>query len=470
MAKTRSSQGSSSPAKPISTPKASKKRAAASAATDSEAPKAKRGRPSNKKQKTIEETINGDEGKDADLSEGKGQESKDEIMANVDTEGVEDDKAIAEEINGESQESKGEVAKNGDAIEDDEAIAEQINGKDDGEKSKSQKNEDATEKPEKNAFDEVKSSPSEVKEAAQEEQEKKTEDIHQNNTSVVEDKARSSAIPSSILEKGIIYFFFRPRVNTTNPQGIEDVARSYIILRPLPLGAKLGDGPLEDAGNARLLALPKKMLPKSKRDRFLVFVDKGEATVKDLRDQLQGSEYATKTVGTSTTEPVTPFAEGIYAITSTGRESHLAYHLTVPSSIGEIQKELGLHEQGSFVVSAKNPETPSPGNAGLDNPAKYPEELQKKFRGLRWMPLVPELLAYAGTQVLLIGEAMGGLGKSVEEMSKDQRDDEKETPSEELEKLEEEDHDRVENLKEDDPVFADLGLSSKEYPHLQTTW
>lgn len=141
---------------------------------------------------------------------------------------------------------------------------------------------------------------------------------------------------------------------------------------------------------------------------------------------------------TSTTEPVTPFAEGIYAITSTGRESHLAYHLTVPSSIGEIQKELGLHEQGSFVVSAKNPETPSPGNAGLDNPAKYPEELQKKFRGLRWMPLVPELLAYAGTQVLLIGEAMGGLGKSVEEMSKDQRDGEKETPSEELEKLEEE--------------------------------
>jgi len=141
---------------------------------------------------------------------------------------------------------------------------------------------------------------------------------------------------------------------------------------------------------------------------------------------------------TSTTEPATPFAEGIYAITSTGRESHLAYHLTVPSSIGEIQMELGLHEQGSFVVSVKNPETPSPGNAGLDNPAKYPEDLQKKFRGLRWMPLVPEVLGYEGTQVLLIGEAIGGLGNSVEEMSKDQRDGEKETPAEEMEKLEEE--------------------------------
>jgi hypothetical protein len=264
-----------------------------------------------------------------------------------------------------------------------------------------------------------------------------------------------SAIPSSILEKGIIYFFFRPRVNITDPQGIEDVAHSYIVLRPLPLGAKLGEGPLEDAGNAHLLALPKKMLPKSGRDRFLVFVEKGEASIKELREGFAGNEYATKTSryilfsilrkdsglmgnSTSTTEPVTPFAEGIYAITSTGRESHLACHLTVPPSIGEIQKELGLHEQGSFVVSVKNPETPSPGNAGLDNPAKYPEELQKKFRGLRWMPLEPELLKYEGTQVLLIGETMGDLEKSDEEMSKGQRDGEKEKPVEEMERLKEE--------------------------------
>jgi hypothetical protein len=32
------------------------------------------------------------------------------------------------------------------------------------------------------------------------------------------------------------------------------------------------------------------------------------------------------------------------------------------------------------------------------------------------------------------------------------------------------DHDRVDSLKEDDPVFADLGMSSKEYPKMQTTW
>lgn len=124
----------------------------------------------------------------------------------------------------------------------------------------------------------------------------------------------------------------------------------------------------------------------------------------------------------------------------------------------------------SIVVSAKNPNAPGPANTTLSNPAKYPENIQKKFRNLRWMPLEPELLDYENTQFLVIGEGMGDTGHATEEMSKDAKDDEKEKPAEEMEKLEEEDHDRVEGLKEDDPIFADLGLSSKEYSKIQTTW
>ena len=115
--------------------------------------------------------------------------------------------------------------------------------------------------------------------------------------SVADDNNRKAAIPSSILEKGVIYFFFRSRVNIEDPQGIEDVARSYIVLHPIPLGAKLGEGPLEDAGNARLLALPKKTLPKSKNDRFLVFVENPKASIKELREMFAGEKYATKTLG-----------------------------------------------------------------------------------------------------------------------------------------------------------------------------
>ncbi|KAM3072153.1 hypothetical protein ACMFMG_008610 [Clarireedia jacksonii] len=315
---------------------------------------------------------------------------------------------------------------------------------------------------EENALDQVKSDPADVKASAPKEQEPKTH----NPDSIIEDSERASTIPSSILEKGIIYFFFRGRVGVEAPSGIEDVARSYFVLRPLPLGAKIGSGPLEDRGNARLLALPKKVWPKSKRDRFLVFVDRAGVSVEELREQMSGEDRATKTAGTSHTPASTPIAEGIYAITSTDRESHLAYQITIPSSLSEVEEELGLNTKGSFVCSVKNPEAPSPANASVGNPAKYPEGIQKKFRGLRWMPLEPELLDYEGAQMLIIGEGQGELGRAVEEQK---RDAGKEKPVEEMEKLGEEDHDRVEGLK-DDPVFADLGLSSKEYPHLQTTW
>ncbi|KAH7369635.1 hypothetical protein BKA65DRAFT_544365 [Rhexocercosporidium sp. MPI-PUGE-AT-0058] len=450
MASTRSSQESSPPA-----PNSNKRAAETSASP----PAAKRGRGRPKKvQKTIEETG---------------------VESSINEKGIEDDADIAKRIDQDTASSPPEKRGRGrpkkvqnttkDAsgsaqdkvadmdIEDDEAIAKQIkNGNDTNGK--------------KNAFNEVKADTDDVKKAAAEEQEVKSKEISNNNNSVIEDDKREAAIPSSILEKGVIYFFFRGRVGVEDPQGIEDVARSYIVLRPLPLGAKLGEDPLEDSGNARLLALPKKMLPKTRQDRFLVFVEKPSATIKDLQEQFSSNEYATKTSGTSHTPSATPFAEGIYAITSTGRESHLAYHLTVPTSIGEVQKELGLNEKGSFVASAKNPNAPGPANATLDNPASYPEETQKKFRNLRWMPLEPALLDYQHTQFLIIGEGMGEMGKAVEEMSSDAKDNTKEKPVEELEKLEEEDHERVQHLKGDDPVFADLGLSSKEYSKMQTTW
>merc|ERR1711964_846672 len=78
---------------------------------------------------------------------------------------------------------------------------------------------------EKNAFDEVKADTDDVKKAANKEQEEKSKEIMNNNKSVVEDDKREAAIPSSILEKGIVYFFFRGRVGVEDPQGIEDVAK-----------------------------------------------------------------------------------------------------------------------------------------------------------------------------------------------------------------------------------------------------
>ena len=84
---------------------------------------------------------------------------------------------------------------------------------------------------------------------------------------VEEDKEREKATSSTVLEKGIIYFFTRGRVGTENPESVQELQRSYFVLRPLPDGAKITDGAIQDVSNNRLIGLPKKVWPKSGADR-----------------------------------------------------------------------------------------------------------------------------------------------------------------------------------------------------------
>lgn len=181
--------------------------------------------------------------------------------------------------------------------------------------------------------------------------------------------------PSSILEKGIIYFFIRGRVGIDEPKTLDDIARSYILLRPLAHDAKLGEGALQDAGTTRLLALPKKALPKSGKERFMTFVEKSGASYEEIKSRfLASSDYETKTAGTRHKPAASPVGEGVYAISSTGRESHLAYMKTLPEKSGEVQKSLGIKEQGSFIISTKNPEYSGPANAQLPKGPEYPKK------------------------------------------------------------------------------------------------
>ncbi|KAG9243627.1 hypothetical protein BJ878DRAFT_423168 [Calycina marina] len=418
---------------------ASKNRTKRSAPAISQtSPPAKKGKISDKEQKTITQFMeggDGDEEAEKQIS-GNGEAGDDDELSR----GLDVEKRASDDAKKESKDESSDKA-NSD-----------ING---------------LKKDDKNALDEAKADTDDVKTACEKEQENKTDEIPANNGTVVEDSEREAKVPSSILEKGIIYFFFRGRVGVDEPQGIEDVARSYIVLRPLPVGAKLGEGPLPDDGNARILALPKKMLPKSTRDRFLLFVEKTKTSITDLRNQFSSADYPTKMSGTSHTPSAAPFAEGVYCITSTGRDSHLAYQITHPE-IGEVQKELGVFKKGSYGLSVKNPSAPGPANATLDNPARYPSSLQDKFRDLRWTPLEPEHLEYKHTQILFIGEGFGNFAHAMDELSKDKKDEKKERPEEEIEGLVGEYEKRTEGL-EDDPVFAALGLSGK-CEKMETTW
>ena len=135
-------------------------------------------------------------------------------------------------------------------------------------------------------------------------------------------------------------------------------------------------------------------------------------------------------------------------MTSTGGgqgTTHLAYMLTIPNEVGEVQKDVGLAEKGSFILSVKNPEASAPAGA-LPQTAEYPKEIIDEFHGRGWMPAQPKHLNYANASFLLIGENFD-TSSNLEPTPKDEKNDAKETPQETLETLENEDELRVEHLK-----------------------
>ncbi|KAJ5768449.1 hypothetical protein N7533_001032 [Penicillium manginii] len=283
---------------------------------------------------------------------------------------------------------------------------------------------------------------------------------------------REAVVSSNILEKGIIYFFFRPRVNVDDPHSVNDVARSFFVLRPTPLGAELdeGQGPLDKDARCRLLMLPKKKLPTSPKERDMGFVEKAGQTMKDLQENfIASSTYQTATRGERTIEEARPYAEGVYALTSTKRATHLAYVLTIPSEPGDIQDSFGLHRRGSWIVQSKNPKFPGPPFAQLPKEPDYPTSVRDKFGDLRWIPLEPEFIDYPNAQFLMIGEAQDTLGKAAtaEEGAKQPHEEE---PGQELERLERENEQRVEALQGNETVYRDLGLDAQKYTSLPTTW
>jgi hypothetical protein len=103
---------------------------------------------------------------------------------------------------------------------------------------------------------------------------------------------------SPILEKGLVYLFLRGKVMVEHAESLDEVKRSYMVLRPLPHGAKLVDGKLGDSGKNRLIAIPKKRLPSKGHEKFLTFVEEPAGSLEDLREKyLKGRTYQTKTAG-----------------------------------------------------------------------------------------------------------------------------------------------------------------------------
>ncbi|EMD32626.1 hypothetical protein CERSUDRAFT_126728 [Gelatoporia subvermispora B] len=271
------------------------------------------------------------------------------------------------------------------------------------------------------------------------------------------------------IERGHIYFFYRPKVQLEEAESLDDVQRFYMVLVPRPpefssgseTAAKgSGDGdedqemnlisagadavPAAETTNEkqkrfRLIVLGKKSLPDPDqgRGRGSVFwgaiTTVGEDLIK-LQDGLGPKEYETKTRGHRTQGPARLAARGAYALVNkearipSQRETHLGYHLSHPDPehVGEVQAELGIHEASSFVIQVKNPLAPptGPQRVGLpkERRADYSEAILREVFGkggergreefgLRFASVEqPELLDYEGAELLFIAARSGDAG------------------------------------------------------------
>jgi hypothetical protein len=197
-----------------------------------------------------------------------------------------------------------------------------------------------------------------------------------------------------IVEKGDVFFFYRPRVEQSEAEGLADVQRFFMVLKPQ------GSAPF------RVATLGRKRLPSVEtHERIWGFVDAVVKRGSDIEAELKEHRYETKTRGERTVPAARPAGEGIYALVQRGRNLHLIYELELPERPGPVQRELNIPRQGAFILSIRNPEAPSPPAAGLPprEEAHYPKSLQREFRGRRFAAADPRLLDYEGAEFILIG-------------------------------------------------------------------
>ena len=200
------------------------------------------------------------------------------------------------------------------------------------------------------------------------------------------------------LERGNIYFLYRPRVEEEDPESLEDVQNMYMVLSP------------HGKDEYRLGIIGRKRLPDpgARQERIWGFIEGIEKDPKKIVGELGEEEYETKTRGTRHRPAARPAGEGVYRIVRHEDHTHLVYALELPKSPGEVQDELELEDEASYVISVKNPKKPSPESAGLprDRNADYPKSLQEKFEDRRFIDAdPPKLLDYEGSQFVLISAA-----------------------------------------------------------------
>jgi hypothetical protein len=198
---------------------------------------------------------------------------------------------------------------------------------------------------------------------------------------------------TEVLERGNIFFAYRPRVEHDEARGIEDVQRLFVILEP------------EHHRRYRRLIVGQKRLPSpEEKERFWGFVDRVGDRPEEVRNGLERETYRTRTLGWRLQPEARLAGEGVYGIVRHGDHTHLAYVLELPEEPGDAQEDLGIRPEASYIVTLKNPEVPSQEAVAPDRDVELPQAIREHFGGLRFVAAdPPELLDVEGFEFVLIG-------------------------------------------------------------------
>jgi hypothetical protein len=201
---------------------------------------------------------------------------------------------------------------------------------------------------------------------------------------------------ANVLERGNIYFVYRPKVEHASAAGLEDIQRFFVILSPF------------GKARYRLIVIGRKKLPAigDEHERNWGFVQKVAREPGGIEDELDRLTYSTATRGERHLSPARPAGEGVYTIARHDDHTHLAFALELPEQPGEVQEELNIPREGSYIITVKNPDVNAPPGIGLPEESRpeLPQRLRQRFHGRRFIPVdPPEFLDREGAEFVLIG-------------------------------------------------------------------
>ena len=204
--------------------------------------------------------------------------------------------------------------------------------------------------------------------------EKESEKGADSRRSDIDDDNKNQETTAEVLEKGDIFFFYRPKTKIVDDssdgdvKSIDDIRRFFMVTATTTTAANTEneqqqqqfDGTNsktpkeEESQRYRLFVIGKKSLPEirtteaRRSERYWAKVGGIFENPQELSSELLSDEFRKG-------DAARPVGEGKYAIVKHQDHAELAYVLEMPEEPGEAQRELGIEKEASYIVSIINP-------------------------------------------------------------------------------------------------------------------